>query len=178
MMLKLSLRDLIIRLDEQRKVFQMFVPKRHGSTDELQLFYEVSESDILSDEAVEDEIGKLILAYLSARYTSNLFRLDHYRTAAKEFAESIDVQSSSLLASGDADSEFEGAMLRIRSFDESWTLGDVDGITALMEHASNRGSKEATVFLREKWPTNAAIFKKRIQRRQKEGGTHTVLSDE
>jgi hypothetical protein len=166
-MLKLSMQDLIIRLDEQREVFQMLTPKRGGSAGELQVFYEVSEEDIVGDESVEDQIGKTIFAYLSARYASNSFGLDRYRDAGMKFAESMGVEENSLLTSGDADSEFEGALLRIRRFDESWTEDDIDGITALIELASNRGSKQAAEFLLREWPTRAAILRKRIQRVQK-----------
>lgn len=168
MMLKLSLQDLIVRLDERGEVFQMLIPKEGGKAGELQVFYEVSEQDILGDESVEDQIGEILLSFFSARCASNLFGLDRYREAGKAFAHSIDADSDALLSSGEADSEFEGAKLRIRRFDETWSLEDVDGITALIEHASNRGSKEAAEFLRKEWPTHSAILRKRIQRAREE----------
>lgn len=163
-MLKISLQDLIIRLDEQKQVFQMLVPKRGARDGELQVFYEISEQDALGDESVEDAIGKSILAFLSAKTTSNLFGLQRYRDAGSDFAQSMEDESTVLSQSGNADSEFEGAKLRIDRFNETWTLEDVDGLTALMKSAAQGGSKKAKDFLRNVWPAHSAILKKRILR--------------
>ncbi|MDM5182168.1 hypothetical protein PO883_33910 [Massilia sp. DJPM01] len=163
-MANLSLQDLIIRLHEQDQSLQMFTQKRGGGAGELSFFHELSDLDMLSEETVEEHIGRAVLAFLSAKYESDLFGLDRYRQAGKSFAASMDDESALLLASGDAENEFEGAMLRIYRFDESWTLEDIEGMTALLERAARSGSKKAKKFLREDWPERSLMFRKRLER--------------
>lgn len=163
-MLKIAVQDLIVRLDEERNVLQFLVPKKAGKAGELRIFYEISEDEIPGAEGLENHIGTAILAFLSATYAGRSFRLDQYRQAGMEFGQSLSDETIVLQGSGDADSEFEGVMLYLNRFDETWTLENVDGVTALLEQASMNGSPKATQFLRDDWPARSKILKKRLGR--------------
>lgn len=165
--MKLLLQDLVLRLDEQNELIQLLAPRRNGSPGELELFYEISKSNLSEVESIEEELGRAILAFLSVRYNGNAFGLSRYREAGKSFAESLEQNANSLLTSGDAEYEFEGAMLRIRRFNDDWSESDIDDITLLMERASSRGSRAAAQYLINEWPAHQAILRKRIQRRLK-----------
>ena len=164
MMMKIAMQDLIIRLDENRDVIQLLVPKKTGKADDLRLFFEITEDDASNRQELEKHIGTTILAFLSATYTSNSFFLDQCRDAGKDFEQAIAGDVTGLLDSGDADADFENAMLRVNRFNENWLLDDVDGITALLEQSTKNGSKKAAKFLREDWPALSKIFKKRLGR--------------
>lgn len=163
-MLKIAMQDLIVRLDEERKVLQFLVPKKADKAGELRTFYEISEDEVPGAEGLENHIGAAILAFLSATYAGMSFHLDQYRQAGKDFGQSLSDEAIVLVGRGDADSEFEGAMLYLSRFDETWTLEDVDGVTALLERASINGSAKAAQFLRDDWPARSKILKKRLGR--------------
>lgn len=163
-MQKIANRDLVIRLDEQRDVLQLLAPKKGGEVGELRAFYEFSVEEIHSTESLEHYVGTIVLAFLSANYTTNSFRLDQYRQAGQEFCQLMSDEVTALLDSGDGDSEFEGAMLRLSFVDETWSLEDVDKITALLVRAAGNGSEKAAHFLRDDWPIRSKILKKRLGR--------------
>ena len=162
--MKLDQNDLIVRLDEQRDVLQLLVPTNESDSGQLRVFYEIPATEVLSGESLENHIGTIILSFLSATYAAKSFRLSEYRQAGEDFEKSLSVEVDSLLSSGEADNEFEGAMLRLHRFDESWSFDDIDGITALIERAANNGSEKARDFLRDHWPARAMILKRRIGR--------------
>jgi hypothetical protein len=158
------MQDLIIRLDEQRDMLQLLVPQKAGKVGELRVFYEIADSEISSTKNLESHIGETVLAFLSATYAAKSFRLDQYRQAGKDFGRFISNEAAELLGSRDADNEFEGAMLRLNQFDETWSPEDVDEITALLARAAENGSEKAVQFLRDDWPTRSKILKKRLGR--------------
>ena len=166
-MLKIAMQDLIIRLDEQRNMLQLLVPKRSDKAGELRIFYEISEAEIPGKESLEKHIGAAVLAFLTATYASQSFYLDQYRKAAENFDQSLSDETVELLGSGDADREFEGAMLHLNRFDETWLLDDVDGVTALLAQSAKNGSEKAAQFLRNDWPTRSKMLKKRLGRSRK-----------
>ena len=66
-MLRLAIRDLVIRLDEERQMLQFLVPKQQGETGDLRVFYEIPEPEIIDGQRdLETEIGIALLSYLSA----------------------------------------------------------------------------------------------------------------
>lgn len=163
-MLKTTMQDLIIRLDEQRNVLQLLVPIKPGKTGELRIFYEIPEDEILGIDDLENRIGATVLAFLSATYAAKSFRLDKYRKAGEDFGQFMSNEVIELLSGGDADSEFEGIMLHLNRFDETWSFEDVDDVTALLELSIKNGSEKAAKFLLEEWPTRSKILKKRLSR--------------
>ncbi len=164
-MLKISSKDLVIRLDEQKNVLQLLVPNVGGKSGELRVFYEISEDEALGEESIESHIGATVLAFLSSTYTASSYHLEQYRQAGESFDMHLSGDSA-LLNSGDADSEFEGAMLRIHRFDETWSVEDVDGMTAFLDRCAKCGSEKATKFLQDDWPTRSKLMKKRLGRGQ------------
>lgn len=163
-MLGIKMQDLIIRLDEQRDVLQFLVPKKTDKVGGLRIFYEVPASKIPSTEDVENHIGTTILAFLSATYSAKSFRLDKYRQAGRSFDQLMTDEIAQSLDSEDIDDEFEGAMLHLNRFDETWSLKDVDDMTALLMRLAESGSEKAAQFLRDDWLTRSEILKKRLDR--------------
>jgi len=166
-MLKIATQDLIIRLDEQRGVLQLLTPKKGGKAEELRICYEWTANDIPKTESLESHIGSMVLAYLSVASAAKSFHLDQYRQAGKDFSQSVSNEAAELLQSGDADSQFEGVMLRLSQFDDSWSLEDIDEITSWLARAAENDSKKATQFLRDDWPARCKILKKRLGRAAK-----------
>lgn len=166
-MSSVSNNDLVIRLNEDGRVLQMLIPKINGVNEGLQVLHEIFEDKITCEESIEIQIGKAVLAFLSSNYTSDSFGLGAYRNAGRDFAEALEDEAEMLLKSGDADKEFEGMLLRLQRFNETWTLDDVDAITAFIEGVSHRGSRRAKLFLNEEWPMRADMLKRRISRTQR-----------
>jgi len=163
-MLKIAEKDLIVRLDEQRDVLQLLVPKNQGDSGQLRVFYEFSADEVLGVENLENHVGTMILAFLSATYPAISFRLKEYRQAGEDFKQSMSNEVAASPYSNGADNEFEDAMLRLHRFDETWSIDDIDGLTALFEQAAKNGSEKAEEFLRDHWPTRSNILKKRLGR--------------
>lgn len=163
-MLKISLQDLVIRLDEQQGILQLLVPMVGGRPGELRVFYEISEVEALAKESIESHIGMTVLAFLSATYPATSFRLPQYREAGENFYRDLSAASAIQSDAGDPDSEFEGAMLRIHRFDETWSEEDVDGMTSLLERSAKNGSEKAQKFLHDDWSTRSKLMKKRLAR--------------
>lgn len=163
-MLNITMQDLIIRLDEQRNVVQLLVPTEQNKAGALRIFHEISENEFLGDNNLESHIGTIILSFLSATYSTNLFGLDKYREASKNFHDSMHAESIELLKTATIDSNFEGILLYLHSFDETWSVEDIDGVTALLERLVTNGSDEAAQFLRDDWPVRSVILKQRLSR--------------
>ncbi|WP_143870869.1 hypothetical protein [Nostoc linckia] len=158
------MQDLIIRLNEQRDVLQLLVPKKGGKVEKLRVFYEIAANEIPNTESLESHLGSIVLAFLSVTSTAKSFHLDQYRQAGKDFGQFMSNEAAELLDSGDADSEFDGALLRLNLFDDTWSLEDIDGITALLARAAENGSEKAAQFLRDDWPARSKMLKKRLGR--------------
>ena len=162
--MEITEKDLIVRLDEQRDVLQLLVPKIGSDSGQLRVFYEISDAELSDADSLENQIGTIILAFLSSTYAAKSFRLKDYRQAGEDFHQSLSAEVDASPGFGDADSEFEGAMLRLHRFDETWSVDDIDGIGALIERTANNGSEKAKEFLRDHWPTRSMILKKRLGR--------------
>lgn len=154
-MLKLASRDLVIRLDEQRRVLQFLVPKGSGDAGEMQVFYEVPE-DELDQSQFEHEIGVALLAFLSATYSSAVFHLDQYRNAAKNLTGKWEVERTQELqsksATGDAAAKYELGMQRIAQGLRAKSRAAMNEADTLIKEAAKLGSPEATEYLVNLWP--------------------------
>lgn len=116
-MLKLLPQDLVIRLDEQRRVLQFLVPKSPGDTGELRVFYEMSEDELDEQGEFEHQIGVSLLSFLSATYSSTVFHLEQYRDAAKHVTGQWEAERTQELqgksAKGNATAKYELGMQKV-----------------------------------------------------------------
>jgi hypothetical protein len=160
---KLLAQDLVVRLVANRGSLQLLVPNV-AKEGELRVFHEFSENDVPTAETLEHHIGTAVLAFLSATHEGSAFQLERYRQAGRDFEASIKPSVEDLLQKGDPDSVFEAAVIRLRGFDHSWSEKEVNEVRTLIEQSAKRGSKQAATFLREKWPVQSDILRKRIRR--------------
>ncbi|GGP28344.1 hypothetical protein GCM10010971_41630 [Silvimonas amylolytica] len=160
-MRELDTNDVVIRLDPPRSMVQLLVKKTDGTLD---LFYEASQETLLEMGGFERGLGVLVLGYFSAKTKVDIFNLEDYRRGATAFQKELDEEAAELLSSEDSNSVFEGALLRLDRFDDTWTLQDLDDMESLIRHAADGGSEAAQVFLKEKWPERVKILRRRITR--------------
>jgi hypothetical protein len=162
--MEISTRDLIIRLDESRDALQLLVLQKNSESIKLYILDEIFTNQIPDTKNFENYIGESILAFLSANYITKSFNLDKYRQAAKDFNKFISNESTTLLNSENTNDKFEGIILHLSQFNETWSLEDIDKITTLLIQAAENGSEKAFQFLRNEWPALSKIFKKRLNR--------------
>jgi hypothetical protein len=148
--------DLLIRLHDDGETIQFLCRRTPSSSGELTVIHEIR-SD--AEGSIEEHVGQVVLAFLSAATSSNRFNLDQYRKAGSEFASSL--TSTNL---NDAERDYENARYLVDRFDESWSLAQLDEVDALLQSASSRGSNGAQQYLKERWPQMRAILVKRLKR--------------
>jgi hypothetical protein len=154
-MLKFEAKDLVVRLDEKRRVLQFLVPKGGADSGELRVFYEMSEDDFDANQ-FEHQIGVALLAFLSATYSSDAFHLGQYRDAAKnltgkwEAERSQDLKSKS--AKGDAAAKYELAMQRIAQGLRTKSRAAMNEADVLIKEAASSGDRQASEYLANLWP--------------------------
>lgn len=161
--MELQMRDLVIRLDEKRKRLQLLTPKDKRS---LQCFFELAEDGASDHADIAQKVGAAVLAFLSANYPGDTFGIAKYRQAGRDFAQELDQEWRVLMASGDAEQEFDGARLRIDLFDDTWSITDIDNVTSALEQAASKGSQRAKDYLADEWPALGQVFRKRLSRRR------------
>jgi hypothetical protein len=158
-MLKFTARDLVIRLDERRRVLQFLVPKGKSAPGDLRVFYEISEEDAAAaeDATLEHHLGLALLSFLSATYTSSAFRLGEYRDAAKAFADQLQAERKQELedrtSEGDATAMYERAMQRVAEGLRAKSRAAMNEAEVLFEQAAAHGNVDAAEYLSNLWPS-------------------------
>jgi len=153
--------DLIIRLDEVDGAIQFLSRRMPLSSGKIGLLHEIRSSSISPNETLEHQIGQVALAFFSANSESTLFDLDRYRQAGADFAAEL---AGREIIPGDAQHDFESALLLLDRFNETWTLQQLDEIDALLQSAAKRGSADARKYVSEQWSDMRSILAKRISR--------------
>jgi hypothetical protein len=156
-MLRLAIRDLVIRLDEERQTLQFLVPKQQGETGDLRVFYEILEPETVDGQRdLETEIGIALLSFLSATYSSSGFHLDDYRQAAKNLTPEWEAERHHELDGisdmSSAVAKYERAMQKVAEGLRAKSRALMNEAEALFKEAAALGNIEAIEYLANLWP--------------------------
>ncbi|HEU0204310.1 MAG TPA: hypothetical protein VFR86_28190 [Burkholderiaceae bacterium] len=154
---KLNLQDLVVRLDEGRRVLQFLVPKGQSSPEALRVFYEISADDVdEGDVTLEHQLGVALLSFLSSTYQSSEFHLDDYRDAAQDVAAQLQPELLAELVeqsnAGDAAAKYRLAMHHVAAGLRKKSRASMHEAETLLQEAAKLGNAEAKDYLSNLWP--------------------------
>lgn len=143
--------DLIVRLDEDQKLLQFLVLRRVSNADELQVFFELSTSEIESaKETTEHLLGVTLMSFLSATYKSEDFGLNRYREAARGMPRTGQRLKKNPTISDPA--TYQLAMQQIASGLRKKSKIKMEIAEKILREAANSGDQESVEYLRNLWP--------------------------
>jgi|GEM_PF-5347579 len=149
---KLKGTDLVIRLNEEKKMLHMLAPKCTKNGFELGNFYDINEKEIeFNEKSIEEQIGIAVLSFFSVIAVSKIFGLENYRNSGKNIHEEYMRELQDKAAAGDLASKHEIAMQSVADFLRNRSENNLAMADRLLYEAAKAGSLEASEFIQKQW---------------------------